>query len=38
MLNKTQRAKSKQTLYKITHIEGDFVFEDNYKNAAWLYW
>ena len=38
MLNKTQRAKSKQTLYKIVNIEGDYIFDDNYKDAAWLYW
>jgi len=37
MLNRIQRAKSKQTLYKVINIDDDFVFEDNYKDASW-YW
>ena len=37
MKNRIQRAKSKQTLYKIMNIDGDFSFEDNYKDCPW-YW
>ncbi len=37
-LNKIQRAKAKQVLYKIISTDEDYVFEDNYKNASWLYW
>jgi len=36
MLNRTQRAKSKQTLYR--DLQGyDVSYEDNYKDCAW-YW
>lgn len=36
MLNKSQRAKSKQTLYR--ELQGyDVCYEDNYKDCAW-YW
>lgn len=37
-LNRKQRAKSKQTLYRIIHNGFDLVFEDNFRGAAWLYW
>ncbi len=36
MLNRSQRAKSKQTLYR--ELQGyDVSYEDNYKDCAW-YW
>jgi len=36
VLNRSQRAKSKQTLYR--ELQGyDVSYEDNYKNCAW-YW
>lgn len=38
MLNRIQRSKSKRVLGKIIRFDSDFQFEDNYKNAAWLYW
>ena len=37
MKNRIQRAKSKNTLYKIINISDDYTFEDNYKDAPW-YW
>lgn len=37
MLNRVRRAKQKQTLHKI--LKGyNAEFDDNYKDAAWLYW
>jgi hypothetical protein len=37
-LNRSQRAKSKQTLYNIVYKNMDCEFEDNYRSANWLYW
>ena len=37
MLNRKQRAKSKLILYKTINIEGDYIFDDNFKDAAWSY-
>lgn len=37
MKNRIQRAKSKQTLYKIINTDNDYCFEDNYKDCPW-YW
>lgn len=38
-LNKSQKAKSKQTLYNIIYNgDEDATFEDNYKSANWLWW
>mgnify|MGYP006890185154 CR=1 FL=1 len=37
MKNRIQRAKSKQTLYKIINTGEDYAFEDNYKDCPW-YW
>jgi len=37
-LNRKQRAKSKQTLYRIVTEGLDLTFEDNFRGAAWLYW
>lgn len=38
-LNKSQKAKSKQTLYNIMYNgDEDATFEDNYKSASWLWW
>jgi hypothetical protein len=36
--NRTQRSKSKQTLYNILNKNEDAVFTDHYKGAAWSYW
>ncbi len=37
-LNRTQRAKSKQTLHNIIFKNKDLEFTDNYKGAKWLWW
>lgn len=37
-LNRQQRAKSKQSLYNLIYKDDDRSFEDNYKNANWLWW
>ena len=37
-LNQTQRARQKRILYQIINVKDDLTFEDNYKNASWLYW
>jgi len=37
-LNRSQRAKSKQTLYNIVYKNMYCEFEDNYRSANWLYW
>jgi hypothetical protein len=37
-LNRQQRAKAKQVLYKNFFNEKELEFEDNYKSASWLYW
>lgn len=38
ILNREQRAKSKQILYKIQFVDSELEFEDNYRDAAWWYW
>lgn len=38
ILNREQRAKSKQTLYRIQFVDNELEFEDNYRDAAWWYW
>ena len=37
MLNRIQRAKSKQVLHRIMKGDENYIFEDNYKDAPW-YW
>ena len=37
-LNRSQRAKSKQTLHNIIYKNKDVEFVDNYKGAKWLWW
>jgi len=37
-LNRSQRAKSKQTLHNILYKDKDVEFVDNYKSANWLWW
>lgn len=37
-LNRSQRAKSKQTLYNIVINGKDEEFVDNYRSARWLWW
>ena len=37
MLNRSQRAKSKQSLHRIIKGDENVIFEDNYRNAPW-YW
>lgn len=37
MLNRAQRAKSKQVLHRIMKGDENYIFEDNYKDAPW-YW
>jgi hypothetical protein len=37
MLNRSQRAKSKQVLHRIMKGDENYIFEDNYTDAPW-YW
>lgn len=37
-LNRSQRAKSKQTLHNIVYKKMQCEFEDNYRGADWLWW
>ncbi len=37
MLNRSQRAKSKQVLHRTMRDDVIYIFEDNYKGSSW-YW